>query len=868
MRMARLRHNKENVLMKMNTVILQQSVMLAAVLLALPASLIAASPGAASREAGLKTGSLDAHVASLGKWIDRQVPSDPKKINQKSISPLLGNPKFMAAVIERRFITRVWGQVPLAAWAKESPKNRAFAKWIMSHPMLMDQIMLARTPTAEFARVDDSWSVSLDALKEWQKIYEADQASRKGLYLKLAIACVLRPPGSANRGAGQAPQQSTIYDRYMHYRKAHAEGHLMPSFDTLSIWEMTHVVSASASNEDLEWGRDALNTWKPSFRHNEGVVAMVGQVWRRASQVPYNDMSCVAAGGGKCGPRSSFGVFINQAFGIPSIGVGQPAHAAVTFRGPNGEWHMAQGRGFNVSKIHDRYKMSGDDFLKLTKLRTQPTFARTEHLRWLAGTIENPVGGYVPPASRQYASARAAAVYALHRGLTPVYGNIKDTPFTERAPDARSVLGRFQASNTKNENYYSRVRGFLYPPKTGDYVLSITGDDALEVFLSDDADPANKKLRVSLTEWTPADNFGHRSQPIRLEAGKRYYIEAVHEQHTGGDHIAVAWEGPGNSQAVIAGSYLSSFAKGARKGSITRELWKKRVKPQVKPHALAYTEEAPIRVPRGVIHVEAEDFDKISEVGVENCYTGGKQLYFPAMKAHSMVGYKVNIPKTGVYQFTARVATINWGQAMYVRSFGAMYPVQKATASNIFRGQDYLGPQQAIDHDLTTRWAMDFGKEDGWLELDLGQSRKISKLIIDERALNYISRHRVEYKVGDEWATLLEGKLMKNYVKSFDPVMARYVRLRTYECTAPTGGPTLRDFSVGDVLDGNGFFTIPWGPASEEGDKATAGRWQTSEPMDLFMVKGEQDLWVCTQTLQAQRSIAFRWFQLTPKPSS
>ena len=167
---------------------------------------------------------------------------------------------------------------------------------------------------------------------------------------------------------------------------------------------------------------------------------------------------------------------------------------------------------------------------------------------------------------------------------------------------------------------------------------------------------------------------------------------------------------------------------------------------------------------------------------------------------------------------------------------------------------------------LTTRWAMDFGKDEGWLELDLGRPREISKLIIDERALNYVCRHTVEYKVGDEWKTLLEGDFLKNYVKSFPPVTAQYVRLSTFDSKAPTGGPTLRDFSVGEVLDGNGFIEIPWAPGSEGNEKGgMSGRWQTTVPLDMYLVEGEQTVWVCTQTLEAQRSVAMRWFELTPK---
>ena len=693
-----------------------QRLMVTVLLLALPMSIYAWEPNARDRDAAIKSGNLDAYAANLGKWVSQKVPTS---ITKKSIDALFKNPEFMSAIIERRFITRVWGPPNLGDWAKANPKNAKFVSWVMSDPEIMNMALLTRTPSVGWARVDDSWSIHIAALKTWQEIYYADPASREGLYLRLAVACALRPPGTGNHGAGQAKEQSSCLDRYMYYRKAHAAKELFPSFDTLTTWELTHVVSSPASNLDLSWGREALNTWNPGFRRNENVIAMVSQVWRRGSQVPYHDFSCVAAGGGKCGPRSSFGVFINQAFGIPSIGVGQPGHAAVAWRGRDGNWQIGYGRGWNVSKLFDRNKMSGGEFVAMTKERKTPIFAWTEHLRWLAGTLEKPDGGYLPPANRQYANPRATAVYALRNAMPAVYGNIKG--------------------------------------------------------------------------------------------------------------------------ATAAAAAKSDF----------------------KP-------EPPIKVAPGVIHVEAEDFFTKSNVGVENCYTGGKQVYYPALTAHAMCGYKINVPKTGTYGFTARVAVINWGQRLYIRSFGAMYPVKSAKVSNVFRNQQEVhGPGQAIDQDLTTRWAMDFGKDKGWIELDLGQPRKISKIIIDERALNYIKKHQIDYRVGGTWKKLLEGDYIKNYVKSFPPVTARYVRLSSFDTDAPTGGPTVRDFSVGDVFDGNGFVDIPWAPAMEKDKKGgMAGRWQTTKPLDMYLVKGEQKIWVCTQTLPAQRSVAMRWFELKPKATS
>ena len=849
------------------------------IVLVAPTSGHAFEPNVKDRDAAINAGDFTAYFNKLTAWLDQKVPAGPAQITKTTMKALLSDPVFMPALAERHFMAKIWGPHKgmgnLNAFAQADPKNKEFLRWVMSNGKLMDEVLLTRTPSAMFHRKDDSHDLNALMLENWKQIYDADPASRQGLYMRLAVACVLRPPGTADQGVGHAKKQSSVFDRYIYFRKAHANKELFPSFDTLTAWELTHVVSSGASNSDLTWGRDALNTWNPSLRENEGVVGMTSQVWyRNPNGVPYHDMSLVMGAGGKCGPRSSFSVFINQAFGIPSIGVGQPAHAAVCWRDRKGNWQIGYGRGWNVSKVADRSNMSGDEFLEMTQERKTPKFGQIEHLRWIASLIESPTSPYLIPADQRYAKARATAVMALWQTLPQAYGKIQGLPFA-RKPDKSAALNSFAAPQNDGDYYFARVRGFVHPPASGDYVFGITSDDDSDLFLSTDEDPANSMFITHVSGSSDRKDFSRRSQPVRLEGGKKYYIEAVHRELDRDDHLSVAWRGPGVAEGVIPGANLSPFPSGG-KGSIIREVWLDKAEKTVAPVAAKSVSkpEAPINVAPGVIRVEAEDFFTQSSVQVMNCYTGGKQVYFPAATDHAWCGYNIQVPKTGTYQFTARVAAVNWGQFLYVRSFGAMYPVKAAKASNVYRGDvKNLGPQLAIDHDLGTRWAMDLGKDNGWIELDLGQPREISKIIIDERALNYVKKHKVEYKVGDEWKTLLEGTYVKDYVKSFPPVTAQHVRFSSFDTDAPTGGPTIRDFSVGNVFDGNGFIEIPWSPGTLEAAKllnkdqqgGLSGRWQTTKPLDMYLVKGEQKLWVCTQTLEAQRSVAFKWFELKPK---
>jgi len=105
------------------------------------------------------------------------------------------------------------------------------------------------------------------------------------------------------------------------------------------------------------------------------------------------------------------------------------------------------------------------------------------------------------------------------------------------------------------DNYGTRLYGWLYPPQSGDYTFWVAGDDGCELWLSTDADQANKKLIATVATWTTSREWtkeaNQRSSPVKLEAGQRYYIEALHKEGGGGDSIAVAWQGPGISQQVI-----------------------------------------------------------------------------------------------------------------------------------------------------------------------------------------------------------------------------------------------------------------------------------------------------------------------------
>jgi ELWxxDGT repeat protein len=148
-------------------------------------------------------------------------------------------------------------------------------------------------------------------------------------------------------------------------------------------------------------------------------------------------------------------------------------------------------------------------------------------------------------------------------------------------PTSSTQISSFEAPSNIGDNYGQRIRGYLCVPVNGTYLFSITSDDNSELYLSSDENPANKRKISSVTGWARNGDWvkypSQQSNPYTLEAGKKYYIEALHKEATGGDNLAVGWRTLGTSFEIIPGTYLSPYlpdnATCTASGSILREYW-------------------------------------------------------------------------------------------------------------------------------------------------------------------------------------------------------------------------------------------------------------------------------------------------------
>ena len=142
---------------------------------------------------------------------------------------------------------------------------------------------------------------------------------------------------------------------------------------------------------------------------------------------------------------------------------------------------------------------------------------------------------------------------------------VKHKNFPDK-PSEKALLTNFEAPVNGPEPYGARIRGYVHPPQTGDYVFWMAADDEAELWLSTTDNPKDKVRIVTMKRWTPSRRWDkypeQKSKPIRLKAGKRYYVEAIQHERAVDDCLAVGWQLPDKTlERPIPGKRLSSPAK-------------------------------------------------------------------------------------------------------------------------------------------------------------------------------------------------------------------------------------------------------------------------------------------------------------------
>jgi len=144
---------------------------------------------------------------------------------------------------------------------------------------------------------------------------------------------------------------------------------------------------------------------------------------------------------------------------------------------------------------------------------------------------------------------------------------LTNSPKFPNSPDALDFRAEAESPQNIADSYGVQLIGFVHPPVTGDYRFYIAADEQAVLFLSSDENPVNKTViarvpsAVGYRAWLALTN--QQSAYVRLEAGRRYYLEALMAEGTGPDHLSVTWRlrgmlPPNTGDAPIPGEFLSS----------------------------------------------------------------------------------------------------------------------------------------------------------------------------------------------------------------------------------------------------------------------------------------------------------------------
>lgn len=139
--------------------------------------------------------------------------------------------------------------------------------------------------------------------------------------------------------------------------------------------------------------------------------------------------------------------------------------------------------------------------------------------------------------------------------------DLVNNPNYPNTPTNTTYPTSFAAPANAGNNYGQRLRGYIVAPQTGLYTFTVTGDDQTVVYLGLNADPQFKRVICQVPGWTGVGEFTkfpeQNSTSIQLQAGAYYYVEVLHKEGGGDDHVSLYWRTPSNgTRTIIPGSAL------------------------------------------------------------------------------------------------------------------------------------------------------------------------------------------------------------------------------------------------------------------------------------------------------------------------
>jgi hypothetical protein len=336
---------------------------------------------------------FDAAQAALAKAKDDEAKS--AKALTDALASVIGSDKLDAKTVKANVITHATPH-GLAAFAEKGAAEKAAVTQLLADESLMKEMCVAGG--ARYGKYGE-------AMKIYSEIQKASPKAKSGLFQRLALATSLEHANPIEQNNAKAltdaPKIIDPVKRYLHYEKAYLDGELDAAFKDLSTWEYRFVINCDAPDEIITWGRKMLQTYRPDHIYHADygwryVAAVKTEVPYGSQNVKYDldtlhQYQNIAKNAGICGRRAFFGRFMLRSFGIPTWGVTQKAHAALSHWTPKG-WVVNLGAGYAHSWWDkDDVSLSGNQFLLETQAREHTDeYLKVLRAEWIGRILGEP----------------------------------------------------------------------------------------------------------------------------------------------------------------------------------------------------------------------------------------------------------------------------------------------------------------------------------------------------------------------------------------------------------------------------------------------------------------------------------------------
>ncbi len=133
--------------------------------------------------------------------------------------------------------------------------------------------------------------------------------------------------------------------------------------------------------------------------------------------------------------------------------------------------------------------------------------------------------------------------------IYPVGSVTRETLASNGAVTADGTIPRLDDDTNYGNNVNRRLRGYIVPPKTGNYYFWIDANNTAELWISNDAESVNRVRRATVKRLSPAaikrtwnTSGTQQTQWLQLVAGQRYYFDVLHNTGTDADdYVSMGW---------------------------------------------------------------------------------------------------------------------------------------------------------------------------------------------------------------------------------------------------------------------------------------------------------------------------------------